>query len=64
MAVEYTEEQLNSFDKSTLVQLFLVQLKIVHRCLCNGWLSVQSHDRKGTRRPESCRMLGTCQTAV
>lgn len=25
MAVEYTEEQLNSFDKSTLVQLFLVQ---------------------------------------
>lgn len=25
MAVEYTEEQLNNFDKSTLVQLFLVQ---------------------------------------
>lgn len=25
MAMEYTEEQLNHFDKSTLVQLFLVQ---------------------------------------
>ena len=25
MALEYTEEQLNSFDKKTLVQLFLVQ---------------------------------------
>lgn len=25
MAMEYTEEQLNNFDKSTLVQLFLVQ---------------------------------------
>ena len=25
MAMEYTEEQLNSFDKNTLVQLFLVQ---------------------------------------
>ena len=25
MAVEYTEEQLNNFDKATLVQLFLVQ---------------------------------------
>lgn len=25
MAIEYTEEQLNSFDKTTLVQLFLVQ---------------------------------------
>lgn len=24
MAMEYTEEQLNSFDKNTLVQLFLV----------------------------------------
>ena len=25
MAMEYTEEQLNNFDKATLVQLFLVQ---------------------------------------
>lgn len=25
MAMEYTEEQLNNFDKTTLVQLFLVQ---------------------------------------
>ena len=25
MAMEYTEEQLNNFDKSTLIQLFLVQ---------------------------------------
>ncbi len=25
MAMEYTEEQLNTFDKATLVQLFLVQ---------------------------------------
>ena len=25
MAIEYTEEQLNNFDKSTLVQLFLTQ---------------------------------------
>ena len=25
MALEYTEEQLNNFDKNTLVQLFLVQ---------------------------------------
>ena len=25
MAMEYTEEQLNNFDKSTLVQLFLAQ---------------------------------------
>ena len=25
MAIEYTEEQLNKFDKTTLVQLFLVQ---------------------------------------
>ncbi|MBQ1688003.1 MAG: hypothetical protein II073_01840 [Lachnospiraceae bacterium] len=25
MALEYTEEQLNSFDKNTLVQLLLVQ---------------------------------------
>ena len=25
MAVRYTEEQLNNFDKATLVQLFLVQ---------------------------------------
>ena len=25
MAMEYTEEQLNHFDKETLVQLFLVQ---------------------------------------
>ena len=24
MAMEYTEEQLNNFDKSTLIQLFLV----------------------------------------
>ncbi len=24
MAMEYTEEQLNNFDKATLVQLFLV----------------------------------------
>lgn len=25
MAVEYTEEQLNSFNKSTIIQLFLAQ---------------------------------------
>lgn len=25
MAMEYTEEQLNNFDKATLVRLFLVQ---------------------------------------
>lgn len=25
MAMEYTEEQLNNFDKATLVQLFLIQ---------------------------------------
>lgn len=25
MAIEYTEEQLNTFDKPTLVQLFLAQ---------------------------------------
>ena len=25
MAIAYTEEQLNNFDKATLVQLFLVQ---------------------------------------
>lgn len=25
MAMEYTEEQLNNFDKATLVQMFLVQ---------------------------------------
>ncbi len=25
MAIEYTEEQLNNFDKATLIQLFLVQ---------------------------------------
>ncbi len=25
MAMEYPEEQLNNFDKATLVQLFLVQ---------------------------------------
>ena len=25
MAMEYTEEQLNNFDKATLVQLFLAQ---------------------------------------
>lgn len=25
MAMEYTEEQLNNFDKTTLVQLFLIQ---------------------------------------
>lgn len=25
MAIEYTEEQLNNFDKATLVQLFLAQ---------------------------------------
>lgn len=30
MAMEYTEEQLNNFDKSTLVQLFLVQQSQLH----------------------------------
>ena len=32
MALEYTEEQLNSFDKKTLVQLFLVQQSQLKDC--------------------------------
>ena len=30
MAIEYTEEQLNNFDKATIVQLFLVQQSQLH----------------------------------
>lgn len=65
MAMEYTEEQLNNFDKSTLVQLFLVQqsqLKDIDQKLqlLREQVAVVNNKRFG-KSSEKCNHLQHCR---